>query len=284
MRKIIITAVIVLLIAAAAVLAQSAGTTDEFSRYNSGWNGTSDFFGSVSDTQCVFDYSSLEGKTNTTLLVIAPSAEFGDERLRSYLQNGNTILIFDQNETSNAFLASIGSSIQVHNEPLRSVNMEYKDTGLFRADVLAPLFGINVSNLFFNYPGYVTGGDAIVNTSYLAWVDENGDNTPNQNETLKVYSLAASETISNGRVTVIADPSILINSMLDRRHTENMLVLQAMTAEKPFIDQTASLTTSGSGITGALSLIHRYPAAGIVLLGLIFILIGGIYLRRQKKP
>ncbi|MDO5846593.1 MAG: DUF4350 domain-containing protein, partial [Methanocorpusculum sp.] len=128
MRKIIITAVIVLLIAAAAVLAQSAGTTNEFSRYNSGWNGTSDFFGKISDAQCIFDYSALDGKTNTTLLVIAPTESFKDPRLLTYLQNGNTIIIFDQNETSNAFLQSAGSSIRVHNAPLRSVNMEYKDT------------------------------------------------------------------------------------------------------------------------------------------------------------
>ncbi len=284
MRKIIVTAVIIGLIAACAVLAQFAGTGDEFSRYNTNWNGTSDFFGMAADDRCIFTYEALSGKTNTTLLIIAPDESFGaDARLEAYLRAGNTVIIFDQNETANTFLSAIGSSIQVHNEPLRSVNMEYKDTGLFRADVEVPIPGTNVSNLFFNYPGYVTGGAAMVNTSYLAWIDVNGDNTPNKNESLNIYSLAASESIGSGRVVVAADPSVFINSMLDRRHTENMQVLSALMATPVLIDQTATLTTHGGGITGALTFIHRYPMAGVTLLAAIFLIAGGIYIRRRSK-
>ena len=128
--------------------------------------------------------------------------------------------------------------------------MEYKDAGLFRADVLENLFGTNVTHLFFNYPGYVTGGETVIQTSSLSWVDLDGDNTADANETLKVYSLAASETISNGKIVVIADPSLFVNNMLDRKHTENMAVLSALLAEDMYVYQAETKTTDGGGITG----------------------------------
>ena len=283
MKKLTVVALIVVILAASVTLGQLAGTSDEYSRYNSGWNGTSLFYGSVSDENCIYDFADLAGKTGSMLLVIAPAEEFTGDGLLSYLNAGNTIVIFDQEGNANSFLTSIGSSIQVQNEPVRSSDMEYKDTGLFRADVLVNLFGTNVSHLFFNYPGYVTGGEPFIQTSSLVWVDTDGDNTADADETLKVYSLAASEIISNGKVVVVADPSLFVNSMLDRKHTENMAVLTALLAENPYVCQTETMTEDGGGITGFLSLLHRFPALGVTLLGAVFLAAGSIYLWRRRK-
>ena len=54
MRKLTVVALIVVILTAAVTLGQFAGTSDEYSRYNSGWNGTSEFFGDISDEQCVW--------------------------------------------------------------------------------------------------------------------------------------------------------------------------------------------------------------------------------------
>ena len=283
MRKLIVVALIVVILTTAVTLGQFAGTSDEYSRYNSGWNGTSEFFGDISDAQCLWDAKDISGKSGTMLLIIAPSADFTGEGLLEYLQSGNTLLIFDQEGNANSFLTDIGCSIQVHDAEVRSSNMEYKDSGLFRADVLVNLLGTNVSHLFFNYPGYVTGGETIIQTSHLAWVDKDGDNSADKDETLKVYSLAASETISNGKIVVIADPSLFVNNMLDRKHTENMAVLSALLAEDMYVYQAETKTTDGGGITGLLSLLHKFPAAGVGLFGIIFLGGGIIYLWRRSK-
>lgn len=283
MRKLTVVAILLLILTAAVMLGQFAGSSDEYSRYNTGWNGTSSFFGQIPDSQCIWDADSLTGKTGTLLLVISPSHDFTGEGLSAYLRAGNTILLFDQAGNANAFLSSLGSSITVHDAEVRSSNMEYKDAGLFRADVLENLFGTNVTHLFFNYPGYVTGGETVIQTSPLSWVDLDGDNTADANEPLKVYSLAASDTIGNGRIVVVADPSLFVNSMLDRKHTENMAVLEALLQEEPYIYLAGTDVENGSGITGLLSLLHRYPGAGVGLFGILFLCGGGIYLWRRNK-
>ncbi|MDO5845180.1 MAG: DUF4350 domain-containing protein [Methanocorpusculum sp.] len=283
MKKIYIVAAILLIIAAAAVIFQFAGTDSEFSRYNTEWNGTSNFFSGLSHEQYIYDYADLTEKTNSTLLVIAPTENFGGDELFTYLTNGNTIIIFDQSANANYFLESIGSTIRVHNESLRSSDMEYKDSGLFRANVLTDIYGTGVETLFFNYPGYVTGGYTIIETSPLSWVEKRGDNIANKDETLKVYSVGASDNISNGRVTVIADPSMFINSMIDRRHTENMEVITALENQNLIIDQTNSVTTEGGGLFGLLNLMNRFPAVSAVILALLFISAGLVCIRRYYK-
>ncbi|MCK9313228.1 MAG: DUF4350 domain-containing protein [Methanocorpusculum sp.] len=264
-----VIALILLLIAAAVLISQLATTDAEYSRYNINWNGTSDFFGMAAGKDFVYSNEDL-ASVSGTLLLIAPGTDFTG--LADCLRQGNTIIIADQSENANIFLEEIGSSIRVHNESLRSTSMEYKDMGIFRGTVSTDIFGSGVTELMFNYPGYVTGGDALVSTSYLSWVDINGNNIADSNEPLKVYSLIASENISNGRVIVVADPSVFINSMLVQTHTENMVVINALLERNLTIDQANSATTEGGGLTPLLQTMHRYPALGTAILAVLLIL------------
>jgi hypothetical protein len=281
MKKRVIIALLLLLVAGLIVTAQFATTDAEYSRYNINWNGTSDFFGLAADEKFVYSYDDLPAEGGSTLLVIAPGTDFTG--LADYIYQGNTVIIADQSENANIFLEQIGSSIRVHNEQVRSTSMEYKDMGIFRGTVEGDLFGSNVTTLTFNYPGYLTGGDTIASTSYLSWIDTNANNIPDTSETLKVYSLIASENIGNGHVIVIADPSVFINSMLVRTHTENMQVINALLEEELIIDQTNSATTSGGGLCPLLQTMHRYPALGTILITILFILAAVIGIRRLHQ-
>jgi hypothetical protein len=282
MKKRVIIALLLLIVAGLIVTAQFATTDEEYSRYNINWNGSSDFFGMAADEKYVYSYDDLRSaESGSTLLIIAPGTEFTG--LADYLYRGNTIIIADQSGNANIFLEQIGSSIRVHNEQVRSTSMEYKDMGIFRGTVEGDLFGSNVTTLTFNYPGYLTGGDIIASTSYLSWVDTNANNIPDSNETLKVYSLIASEDISNGRIIVIADPSVFINSMLVRTHTENMQVINALLSKDLIIDQANSKTTSGGGLCPLLQAMHRYPALGTALITILFIIAAVIGIRRLQQ-
>ncbi|MDO9523791.1 MAG: DUF4350 domain-containing protein [Methanocorpusculum sp.] len=282
MKKRVIIALLLLLVAGLIVTAQFATTDDEYSRYNINWNGTSDFFGLAADEKFVYSYDDLRSaESGGTLLIIAPGTDFTG--LADYIYQGNTVIIADQSGNANIFLEQIASSIRVHNEQVRSTSMEYKDMGIFRGTVVGDLFGSNVTTLTFNYPGYLTGGDIIAATSYLSWIDTNANNIPDSNESLKVYSLIASENIGNGRVIVIADPSVFINSMLVRTNTENMQVINALLEEDLIIDQTNSATTSGGGLCPLLQTMHRYPALGTILITILFILAAVIGIRRLHQ-
>ena len=281
MKKRVIIALLLLIVAGLIVTAQFATTDEEYSRYNINWNGTSDFFGMGADKLFVYSYDDLRSaESGSTLLIIAPGTEFTG--LADYLYQGNTVIIADQSGNANVFLEEIGSSIRVHNEPVRSTSMEYKDMGIFRGTVEGDLFGSNVTTLTFDYPGHITGGDTVAATSYLSWIDTNANNIPDSNETLKVYSLIASEDIGNGRIIVIADPSVFINSMLVRTHTENMQIINALLSKDLIIDQANSKTTSGGGLCPLLAAMHRYPALGTILITILFILAAVIGIRRFR--
>ena len=281
MKKRVLLALLLLLVAVLIATAQFATTDAEYSRFNINWNGTSDFFGMAADKQFVYSYDDLPAMSGNTLLIIAPGTEFAG--LANYLYQGNTVIIADQSGNANILLEEVGSSIRVYDAEVRSTSMEYKDMGIFRGAVEGDLFGSNVTTLTFNYPGYLTGGDIIASTSHLSWIDTNGNNIPDIGETLKVYSLAASENIGTGRVIVIADPSVFINSMLVRTHTENMHVINALLGEELIIDQTNSKTTLGGGLCPLLSTMHRFPALGTILITILFILAALIGIRRPHQ-
>ena len=242
------------------------------------------FFASA-DAPDIYNYKDLEGKTNTTLLVIAPTKEFGGDALLTYVKSGNTLIIADQSGNANRFLLTeAGTDIRVVDAPLRSSDWEYKDAGLIRGYVTegSSLFGTDAEKLFVNYPGYVTGGNTILETSQLSWIDTNGNNVADKDEPLKVYSLAASYTIGSGKIIVISDPSIFVNSMQNIQYKENTAVLNALKEQNLLIDQAASETAKGGGIFGLLPLIYQYPAAGAAILAGIFLLCGLICVRRGK--
>lgn len=284
MKKAAVILTVVLFITIAALLCQFSGTDAEYSRFNTNWNGTSEFFASA-DAPDVYDYHALSDKRPSTLLVIAPSENFGSDELGQYIRSGNTIIIADQSGNANAFLASVGSDIRVYPQKIRSSDWEYKDSGLFRGylNENAPLYWEDSPYIFVNRPAHLTGGTSFIETSHLSWIDLNDNDIADSDEPLQVYSIASYNAIENGYIIVISDPSIFINSMQNIQYKENTAVLNALKEQNLLIDQTASDTAKGGGIFGLLPLVYHYPAAGAAILAGIFLLCGLICVRRGKK-
>lgn len=278
MKKVALITVLLLILAGGAILTQLTTSDAEYSRYNIGWNGTSEFFLLAAEKELIHSYAELEGRTNSTLLIIAPSKV--PEDLDLYLAAGNTVMIVDQSNVSNEFLEKVSSTMRVFDEPVRSTYQEYRDPGLFRGTAVGEVYGEDIPNMIFNYPGYITGGKAVFTTSYLSWIDTNRNNIPDASEPLKVYTLIAQENVSAGKVVVIADPSLFINSMIVRKHTGNLEALDLLLAENLLIDQTVSLTISGGGLTGLLQEIRKNPAVGSSLLALLLLITAILAIRR----
>lgn len=283
MKKLYVIAAALLIVAAAGLVFQMSGTSEELSRYNSEWNGTSGFFSGISHSELVFDYDSLVSKTNSTLLIIGPVNNFYTDELYTYLSRGNTIVIADQSGNANPFLKLIGSTITVHGETLCSTDKEYNDPGIFKAYPLEDIFGAKVDSVVFNYPGYLTGGKSLIDTSPLSWVDKNKNGVADKNETLKSYSVAATDNISKGRIIVVSDPSLFTNSMQNRLHANNMAILSALKAGDLSVDQVSSKTTNGGGLFGLLNLIYRFPITGAAILAVLFLVAGVIFIARYYK-
>ena len=229
-----------LVVAILLLTVQLTANTMEFSRYNTGWNGTSSFFSdldrhTVSEISGPSQLSSYRG--NTTLLIIAPERSPTQAEIsayRTFISEGNTLVLIDDFGTGNEILAGIGSRIRILPGNLSSADREFSDP--YSVVVYA------VSNATFLDPGdsmvldraaALDGGTPLMMTSVLSWIDLNGDKRITSNEPLGNFAVMVQEAAGNGNIIVLSDPSIFTNSMYEAGTThDNRNIIHRLTGQR----------------------------------------------------
>lgn len=278
-----------LLITASLLLASlhlSANALD-FSRYNLGWNGTSRFFSDLDGDRAteVTDSSALGSFRNTLLLVIAPGRPYRPDEIaacRRYLEDGNTIFLADDFGTGNSLLRGVGSGIVIVQSPLLSFDREYDDPGMV---VVTRVKNSTVpgdpSRMVLNVPASVEGGEPLMTSSFLSWIDRNGNGRIDSSEPLGRHTVLARERVGRGELIVLADPGIFINAMyspgseLDNRKFISSLVTNTSPV---LIDQINSRTADDEGVSLALHSVVKDPAEnfGIIAAGVLVLMVAWV--------
>jgi hypothetical protein len=213
---------IALLIVSSLILLLHLSTTnEEFSRYNIGWTGTSDFFSALDHhtTTDIFSLSDLAGYKNATLVLIAPDHEVTPAEgalYRDFVTRGNTLLLADDFGSGNTLLRLLGSTIVIRRGNLSSVDRAYADENMIVVNPVGDArFLRGDSSLVLDRAAILTGGVPLLNTTIFSWVDENPDREQSSGKVLGRYTVMAQEKIGDGTVYVLSDPSIFINGMKD---------------------------------------------------------------------
>ena len=235
------TVLLILLLAGAAAYAHATTTTEEFSRYNVGWNGTSAL--------------TVDEDPGATLLILAPEKPFTPEEvgyLRMFLDDGGSLLVADEEGNANHLLADLGSTIRVRPGNLSSLDRGHTDPGLFRGYVVgnSTLFA-GIETLLTNRPAAIEGGEPLVETSVLTWDDGDGDGRVSGDETFARRVVCARE----GNLTVLGDPSLFVNAML----AENPAFIENLQPVR--IDGAHSRTGTANPIINARLWIQETPPA-----------------------
>jgi hypothetical protein len=269
----------VLLVAALVLTVHVSSNNLEFSRYNTGWNGTSAFFSDLDRHQVgvVTDIRDLSRyPNNTLLLVIAPSrAPTAAETAayRSFVTRGNTLFLTDDFGNGNAILENLGSTIAILPGNLSSIDREYADAHAviaYRAGNGS--FVTNTVSLVLNRPAALEGGDPLLMSTVLSWIDENADRRINGNEVMGQFPVMAEEQIGSGKVVVFSDPSIFINSMLESNQPgDNRRFVQDLTGGNGtiLVDQVNSRTAHAEGASEILHLIRTTIVLELIALSLL---------------
>lgn len=281
---------LILVVALFLIIVQLSANDMEFSRDNPGWNGTSSFFSDLDrhHTLEAADSTTLAGQPkNSTLLIIAPKRHPTALELtayRTFLQEGNRIVLIDDFGTGNEILNGIGSKIRIIPGNLSSLDRRYADPG----SVVA--YRVTEENEFplprdvaLNHPASLDGGSPLILTSVLSWVDANGDRRLNSGEEMGTFPVMVTETIGPGEVIVLSDPSIFINSMYHQVENENnrLLIRSLVSSEGPvLIDQMNSRTADDTGFGEILHIIKNTVI--IELLILCLIILGMAWAWKQK--
>ncbi|MCX6692468.1 MAG: DUF4350 domain-containing protein [Methanoregula sp.] len=282
----------ILLLLSALILATHLSTNSlEFSRYNTGWNGTSQFFSDLDRHQSagIFTTSDLAlYPKNATLLIIAPERIPTKSELdgyRAFVERGNRIILADDFGQGNEILQGIGSQIIIMSGNLSSVDREYANSYsvvVYPATIETRFF--IPPKLMLNRPAALDGGTPLMQTSILSWIDINGDRRLNSQESVGIYPVLSFERIGNGELIVLSDPSIFINAMYSQdTHDNNRDFIQRLVEQnRPvLIDQMNSRTQDAEGVNQILHVIRTNVIVEIVIFAVLLLVAAGAW--RKKR-
>lgn len=273
---------VVLLVAVIATIGvASAVSTAPFSPYGATWEGTSDFRSHVEATDTTeleivtttAGYEDLEA-ADTAAFVFAPEEGYSTtdiERIEGFLDSGGTLILLDTGGMqANDLLTGLDADARLDGRILQD------DRHHAQGPLMSIATGISnhtktvgVEQVTLNFATAVQPGSAtvLVNTSAFAYLGEPDDEIDDDTE-LTAYPIASTETIGNGDLVVVGDPSIAINAMIDEPDNRQFLDALAGDAETIAIDLSHGADVPPTRL--ALLWLEETPLAQAILgLGLV---------------
>jgi len=220
---------LVITVAVAVGWAASTSTT-AFGAYNPAWDGASDLSdeaaaaGSEAVVATEMAAYADAPPNGTTAVILSPDSPYTDAesaRLRQFLQAGGTLIVAeDFGPHSNPLLVDLGVETRVDGRLVRDEHDYYRTPNLTVATGVTdhPLTR-DASRLTLNHGTVLRPGEArvLVRTGRYAYLDGNRNADLDETESMGRYPVATVESVGEGWVVVVSDPSLFVNAMLDRR-------------------------------------------------------------------
>ncbi len=202
-------------------------TNTSYSIYNNNWNGLSMLI--ELGGKPLEDYNTLlNNPLDKTLLIISQknfTLREVEDLVRFLIEGGRIILLTERN---NLLLSKLGG-INIINIPVLDSLFYYKS--FYLPVATATLNGTNMS-IVLNIPMFIEADSRwtpFIITSKYSFADINGNGTYDLFEEHNSYTIGVSRKIGLGRIYVIADLDVFINSML--RLYNNSALLKALEGE-----------------------------------------------------
>ncbi|WP_121820741.1 DUF4350 domain-containing protein [Halostella salina] len=282
-----------LLVATVAGVGVAASTSSAgFGAYNPAWDGASDLR-TIADeqgteSQIVRDTAAYDtlGPNETVAVVLSPDEPYDandTERVRTFVENGGTVVVAaDFGANGNDLLAGLGADARVDGAPLRDERHYYRAPALpVATNVSNHSLTSGVRRVTLNHGSAVnaSGATVLIASSSYGYLDRNGNDTIDDNETLASYPVATVERAGDGRVIAVSDPSILINAMLERTDNRAFAGNLLGSADTVVLDYSHSEELPP---LVALQLTVQRSAVLQVLLGVLGVLGVGAWARRPS--
>lgn len=268
-------------------------SVQDFMSGNNMWNGIKEF--SAEHDAVVVEggnhISESPGKTALIIIAYKPLGEAELSEIKRFLETGGVVLLMDDYGYGNDVLEFLGLDIRFAGQPLLDPLFCYKNQWLPKVTDLAPeLNESGINTLVLNHATALlnTGGaEVLAWSSPTSFLDVNG-NEKQDGELQGPLPIIARLAAGKGTLAAIADPSIIINSMVDR--DDNSRLIKYLTTEygeqRQILIDAAHLAqkpldaskTSLSRVREALSM--PYPLLGVI--GLIFVVISRYVLKRGE--
>ncbi len=191
-------------------------STDDFSPDNPLWNGLTSFYHEFNAS--IVDVRSLSSMPReAVLLIIGPSYNLSIADaigIRRLVEGGMTLIIADDFGSGNSILEDLGISTHISGKVLRDEIFMYRSPSLPRA---IARINNSVFELYLNYPSTIEPdgkGICIAYSSPFSYLDINLNGIHDDGEPYGPFCIIYMEPLGSGKVFIISDPSIFINSMI----------------------------------------------------------------------
>jgi hypothetical protein len=184
------------------------------------WNGISHFSREF-QADNIDSVTRLAEVPQDSVLVSIPYLEYTPDEvvaIKRFVDNGGTLLLMDDFGYGNSVLAYLGMEARFTNQLLLDPLFCYKNPSMPRVtDFSGKIDGVN--EVVLNHATTLTNvadADAIAWSSSSSFLDLNENGSWDRGEPKGPLPVAAKFGLGRGTVAIVSDPSIAINTMVDR--------------------------------------------------------------------
>jgi hypothetical protein len=197
-----------------------APSNEDFRVENPFWNGARELDTDI-PSQPLYSLVNLPRDGGGDLLILVPYTSFSDGDLiviREFLTRGGTLLLADDFGYGNDVLAYLEVAARFTGAPLLDPLFNYKNQQLPRVFHFESDAGIteSVKSLTLNHATALSGvteGQVLATSSTFSYLDSNEDGIRQEDEPTGQLPVISQLSYSEGKIILLADPSLLINSM-----------------------------------------------------------------------
>jgi hypothetical protein len=217
----------------------------------------------------------------TVAVVLSPDRAYTDReaaRVRAFVRSGGTLVVAeDFGPNGDRLLAAVGAGTRFDGALLRDERSAWRSPAMPVAndvtDRSAPYVG-RVGSLTLNHGTTLDpGSDAtvLVRSSPFSYRDANGNASLDDDERLASHPVVAVEPVGEGRVVAVSDPSVFLNTMLEREGNRRFARHLLGSGEGVLLDASGSTVPP---LSAALLAVRSSPALEFGLAAAVLSLVG----------
>ncbi len=197
----------------------------DFMAANATWNGTRrfsiEFNAKIPESLDNLPAASKEAGQRT--LIVIPILDYSEEELlliRNFVDDGGTLLVLDDYGKGNTIMSYMGLGLRFSGASLLDPLFSYKNQRMPRAvDFTPQLKESGIDTITLNHATAlvnVGAGEALAWSSGASFLDGDGNGAFGKGDVKGPFVVAAEIKLGKGNVIAVADPSIMIDSMVGK--------------------------------------------------------------------